>query len=80
MEPAWARRFELPSITGYESVGTCRTLLDLYLATGTKKYLKAAGLAVQWFQKSSINKNKWGRFYELKTNLPFILPKATCNL
>ena len=76
MEPAWARRFEPPSITGGESVGACRTLLDLYLATGKEKYLKAAGPAVQWFQKSSINKNKWARFYELKTNRPLYFTKS----
>ena len=57
MEPAWARKFEPPSITEGESVGVYSTLLDLYLATGKEKYLKAAGPAVQWFQKSSINKN-----------------------
>ena len=52
MEPAWARRFELPSITGCESVGTCRTLLDLYLATGTEKYLKVLAQQCNGFKKA----------------------------
>ena len=76
MEPAWARRFEPPSITGGESVGACRTLIDLYLATGKEKYLKAAAPAVQWFQKNSIGRNQWARFYELKTNRPLYFTKS----
>jgi len=75
MEPAWARKFEPPSITGGESVGACRTLIDLYLATGKEKYLKATGPAVEWFLKSSIGKNQWARFYELKTNRPLYFNK-----
>ena len=75
MEPAWARKFEPAAITGGESVGACQTLIDLYLATGKEKYLKAVGPAVEWFQKSSVGKNKWARFYELKTNRPLYFTK-----
>ena len=75
MEPAWARKFEPPAITGGESVGACRTLIDLYLATGHKKYLEAVGPAVKWFQTSPITKNRWARFYELKTNRPLYFTK-----
>jgi hypothetical protein len=75
MEPAWARKFEPPSITGGESVGACQTLIDLYLATGKEKYLQAVGPAVEWFLKSSVSKNQWARFYELKTNRPLYFTK-----
>jgi hypothetical protein len=75
MEPAWARKFEPPSITGGESVGACRTLIDLHLATGKEKYLTAAGPAVEWFLESAIAKNQWARFYELKTNRPLYFTK-----
>ncbi|MCE2448642.1 MAG: pectic acid lyase [Candidatus Latescibacteria bacterium] len=34
MEPAWARRFEPPAITGGESFGVMQILLELYLAYG----------------------------------------------
>jgi hypothetical protein len=70
MEPAWARKFEPPSVTGGESVGVCRTLIDLYLELGEDKYLRAVGPAVKWFKASSIGKDRWARFYELKTNKP----------
>ena len=75
MEPAWARKFEPPSVTGGESVGACQALIDLFLATGEKKYLRAVGPAVEWFQKSSVGNNKWARFYELKTNRPLYFTK-----
>ena len=39
MEPVWARKFEPPAVTGGESAGAIRTLVDLYVITGDKKYL-----------------------------------------
>jgi len=75
MEPAWARKFEPPSVTGGESVGVCQTLIDLYLELGEDKYLHAVGPAVKWFKDSSIGKGRWARFYELKTNKPLYFTK-----
>ena len=75
MEPAWARRFEPPSVTGGESVGVCRTLIDLYLELGEDKYLRAVEPAVKWFKDSSISRDLWARFYELKTNKPLYFTK-----
>ena len=75
MEPAWARRFEPPSVTGGESVGVCRTLIDLYLELGEDKYLRAVAPAVKWFKDSSIGKDQWARFYELQTNKPLYFTK-----
>ena len=40
MHPAWARKFEPPSITGGESQGVMRTLMQVYRHTGDKKYLE----------------------------------------
>ena len=75
MEPAWARKFEPPSVTGGESVGACRTLIDLYLATGDDKYLNAVAPAVSWYLRSAIAPGKWARFYELQTNRPLYFTK-----
>ena len=75
MEPAWARKFEPPSVTGGESVGACRTLIDLYLTTGDAKYLNAVAPAVRWYRRSSIAPGKWARFYELQTNRPLYFTK-----
>ena len=75
MEPAWARKFEPPSITGGESVGACRTLIELYLVTGDAKYLRAVDTAVKWYRRSAIAPGKWARFYELQSNRPLYFTK-----
>jgi hypothetical protein len=68
MEPAWARAFEPPAITGGESVGAMQILMDLYIETGDEKYLQPLPAAIAWFKRSAIAPNKWARYYELKTN------------
>ena len=40
MEPAWARRFEPPAITGGESFGVLQILLELHLAFGEPRFLE----------------------------------------
>lgn len=68
MEPAWARAFEPPCVTGAESVGVLRMLMDLYLETGEQKYLKPIPPAFAWYERSAIAPNRWARYYELRTN------------
>jgi hypothetical protein len=70
MEPAWARRFEPPSVVAAESAGVVRTLLDLYRYTGDEKYLKPVAPAIAWFRRSRLPDGRWARFYELRTNRP----------
>ena len=40
MHPAWARRFEPPAITGGESQGAIRILMQLVRDTGDERYLR----------------------------------------
>ncbi|MCX6899235.1 MAG: pectic acid lyase [Verrucomicrobia bacterium] len=68
MEPAWARAFEPPAITGNESVGAMHILMDLFIETSDEKYLQPLPAAVAWFKRSAIAPGKWARYYELKTN------------
>jgi hypothetical protein len=75
MEPSWARKFEPASVTGGESVGAIRTLLELYLYTGEGKYIATIPPALEWFRTSAIGENRWARFYELKTNRPLYFTK-----
>jgi len=70
MEPAWARAFEPPAITGGESTGVIRALLELYLETGEDKYLKPIPPALAWYKRSALAPNIWARYYELQTNKP----------
>jgi len=75
MQPAWARRFEPPSVTGGESQQVLRTLLMLYRKTGKKKYLEPIPRALDYLEESSLPDGRLARFYELKTNRPIYFTK-----
>jgi len=75
MEPAWARKFEPPSITGGESQSAMRSLLKLYRATGDKKYLDPIPTALTYYRNSLLPGGNLARFYELKTNRPLYFTK-----
>lgn len=68
MEPAWARAFEPPGVTGNESVGAMQALMDLHIETGEEKFLKPLPAAIAWFRRSEIAPGNWARYYELRTN------------
>jgi len=75
MEPAWARRFEPPSVCSGESAGLLRILLDLHSATSDKKYLEPLPSAIDWIRRSRIAPERWARFYELESNKPLYFTK-----
>ena len=75
MLPAWARKFEPPSVCSGESAGAVRTLVDIYLATGNERYLAPIPAAIAWFNRSKLADGRWSRFYELKTNKPLYFTK-----
>ena len=93
MHPAWARRFEPPSITGGESQSVMRALLLLYRETGNRKYLEPLSRALEYYRRSVLpavdNPSEirrracrtgapcMARFYELKTNRPLYITKGT---
>lgn len=82
MEPAWARKFEPPSITGGESFSVMRTLLYLYIETGEQKFLEPIPRALKWAENSLLPDKRLARFYELKTNRPlyFNAPRQYSDL
>lgn len=75
MHPAWARKFEPPSITGGESQGVMRTLMQVYRHTGDKKYLEPIPRALAYYRKSLRPDGRLARFYELQTNRPLYFTK-----
>ncbi|WP_406693829.1 pectate lyase [Singulisphaera sp. Ch08] len=75
MHPAWARKFEPPSITGLESQSAIRTLLEIYRETGDAKYLEPIPRALAYLRKSRLPEGRMARFYELKTNTPLYFTK-----
>lgn len=93
MHPAWARRFEPPSITGGEARSVMRALLLLYRETGNRKYLEPLPRALAYYRRSILPEASdpseararacpgrtpcAARFYELKTNRPLYITKGT---
>jgi PelA/Pel-15E family pectate lyase len=75
MEPAWARKFEPPSVTGGETFGIMRALLDLYVETGEDRFLAPIPKALAWAKRSLLPDGRMARFYELKTNTPLYFTK-----
>ncbi|MFO1440100.1 MAG: pectate lyase [Verrucomicrobiaceae bacterium] len=80
MHPAWARKFEPPSVTAYESIEAMETLHDLYVLTGDDKYLAPMQAALAWFERSKLPDGTHARFYELRTNKPLFFVKDTYEL
>ncbi len=80
MHPVWARRFEPPAVTGNESCGVMRLLIDLWLRTGDAKWIAPLPAAMRWFGESQIEPNRWARFYELRTNRPLYFVAGTYEL
>lgn len=77
MHPVWARKFEPPSVTGYESLGAMEVLHQLWVLTGDDKYLKPIQPALAWFERSKLPDGTHARFYELQTNKPLFFVKDT---
>ncbi|MBI4874546.1 MAG: hypothetical protein HY822_07935 [Acidobacteria bacterium] len=89
MQPAWARVFEPPSVTGGESQGVMRMLMALYRETGDRKYLEPIPRAIKYLKGSAVPRGNaesfrrippgpvLARFYELKTNKPLYITKGS---
>lgn len=77
MHPVWARKFEPPSVTGYESLGAMEVLHQLWVLTGDEKYLKPIKPALAWFERSRLPDGTHARFYEFQTNKPLFFVKDT---
>jgi len=75
MQPVWARKFEPPAISGLESQGAIRVLIDLYRDTGDQKYLQPVPAALDYLQRSRLPEGGLARYYELQTNRPLYMQR-----
>ena len=71
--PIWARKFEPPAVTGWESQDVMHTLIRIARHTGEKKYLDPLPKALAYFNKSLLPDGRVARYYELKTNKPLYM-------
>lgn len=80
MRPAWARKFEPPAVTGGESQGVMRTLIQLYRRTAkhsenAERFLKPIPRAIAYYRRSLLPDGRLARFYEVATNRPLYFTK-----
>jgi len=80
MEPVWARKFEPPSVSGSESTGVMRALLELWTVTGEERLLRPIPAALKWFEGRALPDGRYARFYELRTDKPLYFVKDTYEL
>lgn len=73
MIPMWARKFEPPAISGWESQDAMRTLIRIADYTKDKKYLEPIPAALKYLKKSVLPDGKVARFYELRSNRPLYM-------
>jgi PelA/Pel-15E family pectate lyase len=73
MKPVWARRFEPPAITGWESQGALETLMNIHYVTSDPKYLEPVPRALDYLKRSRLPDGTVARYYELRTNTPLYM-------
>jgi PelA/Pel-15E family pectate lyase len=73
MVPIWARKFEPPAITGWESQDVMETLINISRYTGEQKYLEPIPRALAYFKKNLLADGKIARYYEFKSNRPLYM-------
>ena len=73
MVPIWARKFEPPAITGWESQDVMETLIKIARATGNKKYLEPIPPALEYYRKLVLPDGRIPRYIEFGTNKPLYM-------
>lgn len=73
MVPIWARKFEPPAITAWESQDVMRTLIHIAEHTGDKKYLAPIPKGLNFLEKHVLSDGKVARYYELRTSKPLYM-------
>jgi len=75
MRPVWARKFEPPALSSWESQDVLFALLKINDATGDAKYLEPIPEALAWLKRSLLPDGRLARFYEVKTNKPLYMTR-----
>lgn len=73
MIPIWARRFEPPAVSGWESQDVMETLIKIARYTGRKEYLEPIPRALKYLKGSLLPDGRAARYYEFRTNRPLYM-------
>ena len=76
MVPIWARKFEPPAVTGWESQDVMETLIRIGRHTGEKRFLEPIPRAIAYFRGSLLADGRVARYYELRTNKPLYMDES----
>ena len=76
MCPIWARKFEPPAVTAWESQDAMETLIKIARYTGQQKYLEPIPRALSYYKRCVGPDGMVARYYELKTNKPLYMDSA----
>lgn len=96
MNPAWARNFEPPAVAVIQTMRCIQALEWFYTLTGDQRYLVPIPSAIDWIERSEINKEKSKKFtnprsgnvsdythsyyYEPVTNKPIVAHRSGTGL
>ena len=73
MIPIWARKFEPPAVSGWESQDALETLIKIARVTGDTRYLAPVPRGLAWLRKSLLPDGRIARYYEFGTNKPLYM-------
>jgi len=73
MVPIWARKFEPPAVSGWESQDAMETLIKIARHTGDRKCLEPIPRALKYFHGCLLPDGKVARYYEFRTNKPLYM-------
>jgi len=73
MIPIWARKFEPPAITGWESQDVMEALIQIARHTGQSKYLEPIPRALKYLAECLLPDGQLARYYEFRTNRPLYM-------
>lgn len=73
MVPIWARKFEPPAVTGWESQDVMETLITIARHTQQPQYLEPIPRALAFLRASLLPDGRVARYYEFRTNRPLYM-------
>ena len=73
MIPIWARKFEPPAVSSWESQDVMETLIRIARYTGKNTYLEPIPRAIDYLRASLLPDGRLARYYELRTNKPLYM-------
>ena len=80
LQPAWARAFEPPAVCPSVSLNNINSLIDLYLYTGSGRYLEPIPDTIRWLKETRLPNGLWARFVELGTSRPLYYDRGRISV